>query len=127
MKFFTKDEFLSEYRDECESYSITESNIKDACLMIFSQIGLRYRDYSWNKDTVPQPIKDASMEQLRFLLIHDIPFLDIDEFKVDGMEAKLESIISKKALFYLSNSQINYLYRGNQINSNMSLPISFGG
>lgn len=127
MKFFTKDEFLSEYRDECESYSITESNIKDACLMIFSQIGLRYRDYSWNKDTVPQPIKDASMEQLRFLLIHDIPFLDTDEFKVDGMEAKLESIISKKALFYLSNSQINYLYRGNQINSNMSLPISFGG
>lgn len=127
MKFFTKDEFLNEYRDECESYSITESNIKDACLMIFSQIGLRYRDYSWNKDTVPQPIKDASMEQLRFLLIHDIPFLDTDEFKVDGMEAKLDSNISKKALFYLSNSQVNYLYRGNQINSNMSLPISFGG
>lgn len=127
MKFFTKDEFLNEYKDECLNYDITESNIKDACLMIFSQIGLRYRDCSWNKDTVPQPIKDAAMEQLRFLLVHDIPFLDTDDFKVDGMEAKLDSVISKKALYYLSNSQINYLYRGNQINSNMSLPISFGG
>ena len=127
MKFFTKEEFLDEYKEECESYNITESNIKDACLMIFSQIGLRYRDYSWNKDTVPQPIKDASMEQLRFLLIHDIPFLDTDEFKVDGMEAKLDSVISKKALYYLSNSQINYTFRGNTINSNMGLPINFGG
>lgn len=127
MKFFTKDEFLNEYKDECGSYKITESNIKDACLMIFSQIGLRYRDYSWNKDTVPQPIKDASMEQLRFLLVHDIPFLDTDEFKVDGMEAKLDSVISKKALYYLSNSPINYTFRGNPINSNMGLPISFGG
>ncbi len=127
MKFFTKEEFLNEYKEECESYNITESNIKDACLMIFSQIGLRYRDYSWNKDTVPQPIKDASMEQLRFLLIHDIPFLDTDEFKVDGMEAKLDSVISKKALYYLSNSQINYTFRGNAINSNMGLPINFGG
>lgn len=127
MKFFTKDEFLNEYKDECGSYKITESNIKDACLMIFSQIGLRYRDYSWNKDIVPQPIKEASMEQLRFLLVHDIPFLDTDEFKVDGMEAKLDSVISKKALYYLSNSPINYTFRGNPINSNMGLPISFGG
>ncbi len=127
MKFFTKEEFLEEYADECSMFSITNSNIKDACLMIFSQIGLRYRDDSWNENTVPQPIKDASMEQLRFLLVHDIPFLDTDEFKVDGMEAKLDSVISKKALYYLSCSQINYLYRGNPINSNMDLSISFGG
>lgn len=127
MMFFTKEEFLKEYYDECSCYKITTSNIKDACLMIFSQIGLRYRDHSWNVNTVPKPIKEASMEQLRFLLVHDIPFLDTNEFNVDGMEAKLDSVISKKALFYLSYSQVNYLYRGNQINSNMSLPISFGG
>lgn len=127
MFFFTKEEFLKKYYDECSCYKITNSNIEDACLMIFSQIGLRYRDDSWNANTVPKPIKDASMEQLRFLLVHDIPFLDTDEFKVDGMEAKLDSTISKKALLLLSNSQTNYLYRGNSINSNMGLSITFGG
>lgn len=126
MNFFTKDEFQKKYSDECSNYEITNSNIEDACLMIFSQIGLKYRDYSWNKDTVPKPIKNASMEQLRFLLVHDIPFLDTNKFEVNGMKAELDSTISKKAYFYLSTAKINYLDRGNSISQNMAINIPFG-
>lgn len=126
MRFFTKEEFLATYPDEIECYDIKNSDIESACLMIFSQIGLRYRDYSWNTDTVPKPIKNASMEQLRFLLVHDIPFLDTNKFDVDGMHAELESTLSKKALWYLSSAETNYLYRGNTANQNMSIKIPFG-
>lgn len=126
MRYFTKEEFLAQYSDECECYPITNSNIDSACLMIFSQIGLKHRDYSWDEKTVPEPIKNASMEQLRFLLIHDIPFLDTNEFKVDGMEAKLDSVISKKALLFLSTASVNYLYRGSTNSQNMAINIPFG-
>lgn len=126
MNFFTKEEFEKKYSDECSNYEITNSNIEDACLMIFSQIGLKYRDYSWNEKTVPKAIKNASMEQLRFLLVHDIPFLDTNKFEVDGMRAELDSTISKKAYFFLSTAEVNYLDRGNIINQNMAINIPFG-
>lgn len=127
MQYFTKEEFLEEYSDECGSFDIKNSDIKSACLMIFSQIGLRYRDYSWDENTVPKLIKEASMEQLRFLLVHDIPFLDANKFDVDGMHADLDSTLSKKALWYLSSAETNYLFRGNTMNQNMSIKIPFGG
>ncbi len=127
MKYFTEEEFMGKYYDECGSYKITASNIEDACLMIFSQIGLRYRDYSWNENTVPKAIKNASMEQLRFLLVHDIPFLDTNKFEIDGMSAELDSTISKKALLFLSTAEVNYFSRTNTINQNMGINIPFGG
>lgn len=126
MYFFTKSEFLMKYSDECSGYTINKSDIEAACLMIFSQIGLRYRDYSWTEKTVPRAIKNASMEQLRFLLVHDIPFLDTNKFEVDGMKAELDSTISKKAYFYLSTAEVNYLGRGNTISQNMAINIPFG-
>lgn len=125
MFFFTKEEFLRKYADECSDFTLKNSDIESACLMIFSQVGLKYRDYSWNTESVPKPIKDASMEQLRFLLVHDIPFLDTNKFDVDGMRAELDSTISKKALLILSNSEINYLDRGSPCNSNMLINIGF--
>lgn len=126
MKYFTEEEFMDKYYDECGDYKITVSNIEDACLMIFSQIGLRYRNYSWNENTVPKAIKNASMEQLRFLLVHDIPFLDTNKFEIDGMSAELDSTISKKALLFLSTAEVNYLSRVNTINQNMGINIPFG-
>jgi hypothetical protein len=94
--------------------------------MIFSQIGLRYRDCNWDSNTVPLPIKNACMEQLRFMLDHDIPTLDFDKkIKAGSMEANLISDISTLSLRILGN--YGYLYRGNAINQNMGINISFGG
>ena len=78
MQFFTKDEFLSKYT-EYSSADIPTWQIEAVCEMIFSQVGLIYRDASWNETSVPLPIKNASMEQMRFMLTHDIPFIDYDK------------------------------------------------
>lgn len=124
MKFFTAEEFLEEYK-EYKNIEIPNRYIKNACEIIFSQIGLRYRDTTWDKDSVPEPVKDASMEQLRFMLEHDLPFIDTNELNAGSMKAKINSDYSTLALRILANH--GYLFRGSPINSNMSLNIPFGG
>lgn len=122
MTFFTKDNFVSKYPE----YSIFEDwKIEAVSEMIYSQVGLKYRDPNWTSDTVPTAIQNASMEQLRFMLEYDIPFIDYKgRIKAGEMESELNSDYSTLALRYLANG--GYLYRGNTINQNMSLNMPFG-
>lgn len=77
-------------------------------------------------NNVPIPIKEASMEQLRFMLEHDIPFVDFDkELSAGPMKVKLKSDYSTLSLRILANAGL--LYRGNTMSQNMSLDIPFGG
>ena len=120
MTFFTIQEYNQKYSQEVEQYQI-----EMACEMIFSQIGLRYRDVTWTSDTCPTAIKNASMEQLRFMLEYQIPFLDNrGSIKAGAMESNLISDISTLSLRMLGNA--GYLYRGNPLNHNMGLNIPFG-
>ena len=122
MTFFTKDEFVSKY----PSYSLDEDwKIEAVCEMIYSQVGLKYRNPSWDENTCPTAIKNASMEQLRFMLEYDIPLIDYKgRVKAGEMESELNTDYSTLALRILANS--GYLYRGNLLNQNMSLNIPFG-
>lgn len=127
MRLFTQEEFKTYYQGdtEFENRDIPTWKIKAVSEMIFSQIGLRYRDASWNETSVPLPIKEACLEQMRFMLSHDIPFVDYDkEVKAGNMEAKLNSDYSTLALRILANN--GYLNRGSRMNDNMSLTIPFG-
>ena len=120
MTFFTIQEYNSKY-----SQTVTNYQIEMACEMIYSQIGLRYRDATWTSDTCPIAIKNASMEQLRFMLEYDIPCLDNrGAIKAGAMESDLISDISKNALRMLGNG--GYLYRGNPLNHNMGMNLPFG-
>lgn len=120
MTFFTIQEFKSKYNQDVATWQI-----EMACEMIYSQVGLKYRDPSWTEDTCPTPIKNASMEQLRFILEYDIPVLDNrGSIKAGAMESDLISDISTLALRILGNN--GYLYRGNPVNYNMGLNIPFG-
>lgn len=123
MVFFTMQEFTTKY-SEYAGATIPTWLIEAASEMIFSQIGLSRRDTSWNDTSVPLSIKNASMEQMRFMLEHDIPFIDSTEIKAGNMEAKLSSDYSTLALRILANN--GYLYRGNPINYNMNLNLPFG-
>ena len=123
MTFFTIEEFISKYQ-EYTGLTIPTYYIEASCEMIFSQIGLRYRNMSWDTTSVPFPIKNASMEQLRFMIEHDIPFVDSLDMKAGSMSAKLRSDYSTLALRMLANAGL--LYRGNPINQNMALNIPFG-
>ena len=123
MTFFTLDEFVQKY-DDYASMVIPTYYIEASCEMIFSQVGLRYRDTSWDKDSVPFSIKNASMEPLRFMIEHDIPFVDSQDIKAGTMESHLKSDYSTLALRILANN--GYLYRGNPINQNMGLELPFG-
>ena len=123
MTFFTLDEFTNKYSDYA-SLQIPTYYIEASCEMVFSQIGLRYRDASWTKDSVPLPVKNASMEQLRFMLEHDIPFVDSKDIKAGDMKAQLDSDYSTLALRILANAGL--LYRGNPVNVNMALNLPFG-
>lgn len=124
MRLFTLAEFQQKY-SEFQTMNIPSYKVNEASEMIFSQIGLRYRDLSWTSQTVPLPIKEACMEQLRFMLEHDIPTIDFDKkIKAGSMEANLISDISSLSLRILGNS--GYLYRGNALNQNMGLNIPFG-
>lgn len=124
MTFFTSDEFLEKYTEYTEN-DFQEWQIEAVCEMIFSQIGLAYRDSSWNEENVPSAIKNASMEQLRFMIEHNIPFIDYDKkVKAGEMEAELYSDISTLALRILSNN--GYMYRGNPVNANMVVNLPFG-
>ena len=124
MQFFTLVEFQQKYK-EYATVNVPIYKVEEASEMIFSQIGLRYRDASWDYTSVPLPIKKAAMEQLRFMLEHDIPFVDYDKkIKAGNMEAELKSDYSTLALRILSNN--GYLYRGSPMSSNMNLTIPFG-
>lgn len=122
MTFFTKDEFVSKYPE----YSIFEDwKIEAVSEMIYSQVGLKYRDPNWTSDTVPTAIKNASMEQLRFMLEYDIPFIDYKGvINAGDMSSELNTDYSTLALRILGNN--GYLYRGSPINQNMSLEMPFG-
>ena len=120
MTFFTIEEFYNKYSQEVELWQI-----ETACEMIYSQIGLRYRDPSWDNTSCPLAIKNASMEQLRFILEYDIPALDNrGSIKAGAMESDLISDISSYALRILGNH--GYLYRGNATNYNMGINLPFG-
>jgi len=124
MQFFTKEEFLAKYT-EYSSADVPNWYIEASSEMIFSQIGLIYRDAKFDSNSVPLPIKNASMEQMRFMLEHDIPMVDVDKrIKAGSMEADLKSDYSTLALRILANN--GYLYRGNPVNSNMGLNLPFG-
>lgn len=125
MQFFTVAEFLEKY-PEYANADISTWKIEAVSEMIFSQIGLRYRDTSWNNTSVPLPIKNASMEQLRFMIEHDIPFVDYDKsIRAGDMSADLKSDYSTLALRILGNN--GYLCRGSRMSDNMGLDIPFGG
>jgi hypothetical protein len=120
MTFFTIEEFQEKYSQEVEQYQI-----EMACEMIYSQVGTMYRNPNWNSDTCPIAIKNASMEQLRFILEYDIPVLDNrGSIKAGAMESNLISDISTLSLRILGNA--GYLYRGNPINLNMGMNLPFG-
>lgn len=124
MSFFTSDEFLEKYTDLTDD-DFESWQIEAVSEMIFSQIGLVFRDSSWNETNVPSAIKNASMEQLRFMIEHSIPFIDYDKkVKAGDMEANIFSDYSTLALRMLSNA--GYLYRGNPINANMLVSAPFG-
>ena len=119
MTFFTIQEFKNKY-----SQDVAEWQIEIACEMIYGQVGVKYRNPNWDKDTCPTPIKNASMEQLRFILEYDIPFLDNrGSIKAGAMESDLITNYSTLALTMLGNA--GYLYRGNPINFNIGINMPF--
>ena len=123
MTFFTTDDFEEKYNTIMPEND--EWKIEAVCEMIFSQIGLRYRDRSWNKDTVPEVVKNASMEQLRFMYEYDIPLIDYKgRVEAGEMKSEFHTDYSTLALRMLANA--GYLYRGNPINQNMGLNLPFG-
>ena len=139
MTFFTRSEFNNKYSSLGTSLGTDqEVLIEMACEMIYSQLGLMYRGNladievqepprgvrTEDNNGVPKAIKNASMEQCRFMLEHDIPFLDNrGELKAGNMTSDLKTDYSTLALRILANA--GYLYRGNPINTNMGMKVSF--
>ena len=123
MTFFNKNDFETKY----PYLTIDDSDlwkIDAVCEMIYSQVGLMYRNPTWDRTNVPSPIKNASMEQLRFLLEYDMPLIDNKgTIKAGDMVSDLKTDYSTLALRMLANG--GYLYRGNPINQNMGLNIPF--
>ena len=94
MTFFTIQEYKNKYDQDVANWQI-----EVACEMIYSQIGVRYRNPNWDNVSCPETIKNASMEQLRFILEYDIPCLDNrGSIKAGAMSSDLISDISKNAL-----------------------------
>ena len=126
MEFFTINEFIERYQDcDCIEQNKLRLAIMEASEMIFAQVSPCFRDNNWNNTTVPKAIKNASMEQAKFLLMYEIPHLDTKKLKAGEMQAELTTEYSTLALTMLANA--GYLYRGNPMNYNMSLDIEFGG
>ena len=121
MTFFTSDDFEEKYGIEIPD---TDSwKIEAVSEMIFSQIGLTRRNF-WTETTVPEPVKQASMEQLRFMYEYDIPVIDYKgKVEAGAMKSQLSSDYSTLALRILANN--GYLYRGNPSNQNMSLNMTW--
>ena len=123
MTFFTKNDFETKYphitldrEDLWKIDAVSE--------MIYAQVGVRFRNTTWTPKTAPTPIKEASMEQLRFLLEYDIPLLDNrGSISAGNMTSDLRTDYSTLALRILANH--GYLYRGSPINYNMGLNIPF--
>lgn len=120
--FFRVDEFKNKYPDIAETP--LDWQIEAVSQMILSQIGLTRRDESWNATTVPLPIKNACLEQMRFMFEHDIPFVDTNKLRAGSMDAELHTDYSTLALRYLANA--GYLYRGSQLMSNWGINMPFG-
>lgn len=120
--FFTAEEFKIKYPDVAETP--LDWQIEAVSQMILSQIGLTRRDDSWNATTVPLPIKNACLEQMRFMFEHDIPFVDTNKLRAGSMDAELHTDYSTLALRYLANT--GYLYRGSQLMSNWGIGMPFG-
>ena len=120
MTFFTIQEFKNKYNEDVALWQI-----ENACEMIYSQVGVMYRNPNWDDTSCPAAIKNASMEQLRFILEYDIPVLD-NRGSIDAgaMKSDLISDISTLALRMLGNA--GYLYRGNPINYGMGMELPFG-
>ena len=122
MTFFTIEEFSSKYNITMPINDLWK--IEAVSEMIYSQVGLRYRNPNWNSDTVPMAIKNASMEQLRFMYEYDIPLIDYKgKVEAGDMKSEFNTDYSTLALRYLANA--GYLYRGNPINQNMGLNLPF--
>lgn len=119
MTFFTVEEFNEKY-----NLTVQEYQIEMASEMIYSQVGLRYRNPNWTDDTCPTAIKNASMEQLRFMLEYDIPLIDYKgKVEAGDMKSELSSDYSTLALRILGNAGL--LNRGVPINYNMKVEIPF--
>lgn len=122
MTFFTKQEFETKYNITMPNNDLWK--IDAVSEMIFSQVGLKYRD-NWTSTNVPLPIKNASMEQLRFMYEYDIPLIDYKgKVEAGAMKSELKTDYSTLALRMLANA--GYLYRGNPINQNMSMSLPWG-
>ena len=122
MTFFTIEEFNSKYNNIMPQ---TDNwKIEAVSEMIYSQIGRLYRNPTWDDTTVPTPIKNASMEQLRFMYEYDIPLIDYKGVvKAGDMHSEMKTDYSTLALRILANN--GYLYRGNPINQNMNIPLTW--
>lgn len=118
MELFTSSEYKNFYGTDIEPIRIIE-----ASEMIFAQISPSMRE-EWTADKTPTRIKQACMEQARFLIEQDIPHVDTDELQAGEMKAKLKSEYSTLALTMLSNG--GYLYRVSPLNYNMGLNITWG-
>lgn len=122
MTFFTIDEFINKYND-CQNQP-QDWQIEQACEMTYAEIGLRYRNPNWNEENCPIAVKNASMEQLRLILEHDIPVIDYKgKVKAGDMESELSSDYSTLARTILRNQ--GYLNRGVPLNYNMKMELPF--
>ena len=122
MTFFTQEEFKNKYNITIPNNDTWK--IEAVSEMIYAQVGLRYRDV-WTSDNVPTPIKNASMEQLRFMYEYDIPLIDYKgRVEAGAMKSELKTDYSTLALRILANA--GYLYRGNPSHQNMGMTLNWG-
>lgn len=122
MTFFTIEEFNEKYNITMPQ---TDSwKIEAVSEMIYSQVGIKYRNPNWDSESVPTPIKNASMEQLRFMYEYDIPLIDYKgRVKAGDMQNELNSDYSTLALRILANA--GYLYRGQSLNQNRVINLTW--
>lgn len=118
MSFFTSEEFTNKYGI---TIPITDNwKIEAACEMIYNQCNQNRRNNTWNTESVPECIKNASMEQLRFMYEYDIPLLDVrGEIRAGEMSSNLKTDYSTLALRILANN--GYLFRGTPSSHNKSM------
>lgn len=122
MTFFSSNDFEEKYNIELPENDTWK--IEASCEMIYSQVGLNYRNPNWNSDSVPTAIKNASMEQLRFMYEYDIPFIDYKgKVEAGEMKSEFKTKYSTLALQMLANA--GYLYRGVPLNQNMGINLTW--
>ena len=122
MTFFSSNDFEEKYNIELPENDTWK--IEASCEMIYSQVGLNYRNPNWNIDSVPPAIKNASMEQLRFMYEYDIPFIDYKgKVEAGEMKSEFKTKYSTLALQMLANA--GYLYRGVPLNQNMGINLTW--